>query len=74
MATPLTYIEEQLALREDMAKSIELMENHLADPQRSPRFGMLKDSKDVTVKRISELKEQIADIDARIERLRSGNA
>ncbi len=74
MSSPMVYIEEQLALRESLARSVELMENHLGDPQRSPRFGMLESSEDVTEERVAELKEQIADIDARIERLRSGNA
>ena len=74
MATPLTYIEDQLALREELVKSVELMENHLAEPHRTPSVGFHAGGESITAESLARVKEQIAEIDERIERLRVGNA
>ena len=73
MSSPLVFLEEQVALRASLAEQVKLMENHLADPQRSPSFGTLKNSEPTTVESIATVKAQIEEIDARIERLRAGN-
>ena len=69
MASPLTHIEDLMSRREQLVSSVELMENHLADPQRSPKFGMLENSEDVTEERIADLKRQIAEIDALVAKV-----
>ena len=73
MSTPLTFIAEQLALREDLARRVEMMKNHLAVPQRDPHFGIGVNYEDITPEAIERLEGQIADIDARVERFREGN-
>ena len=73
MSSPLSFIEDQLAHRAELVSSIEMMENHLADPQGSSRFGMLENSKDVTPESIAALQEQLAEIDESIERMKRGN-
>ena len=73
MSSPRTFIEDQLARRAELLRSIEMMENHLANPKASPSFGMLEDSKDVTPARIAALREQVAEIDDSVDRMRRGN-
>jgi hypothetical protein len=74
MSSPKVFIEEQLALRTGLVTQLEQMENHLAEPRRSPSFGTHRNFEQATEQSIEWVKEKIADIDARIARLESVNA
>jgi hypothetical protein len=58
MPHPNGFLEEQLDLQGSLARSAVMMENDV----------------DATKEDLAELREVIADVDARIERLRSGKA
>lgn len=74
MATPLVFIEEELRRRAGLVKQLELMENSLADPRRTPAFGTHSNRVSTTQAEVEALRAQIADIDERVERMRAGNA
>jgi predicted trehalose synthase len=73
MTTPLPFIEEKLAERAQLESQLHMMENHLADPQRSPSFGTHQNYEDTTQANIDDVKRRIAEIDELIERMRRGN-
>jgi len=74
MTSPLVFIEEQLALRADMVSRLEMMKNHIANPGSDGSIGIGIDYEDVTEETVADLEARIADIDERVERMRSGNA
>lgn len=49
------------------------MENHLADPQRSPSFGTHHNFADTTQANIDDTKRRIAEIEELIEHMGRGN-
>lgn len=74
MTSPKVFIEEQLALRTDMVSRLESMRKHLARPSSEGAVGMGRNYEDVTEEAVANLERQIAELDERVERLRSGNA
>ena len=74
MTSPLVFIEEQLAFKADMVSRLEMMKNHLANPGSSGATGVGINYEDVTERAVADLEAQIADIDQRVEGMRSGNA
>ena len=74
MSSPKVFIEEQLALRADMASRLDMMKKHLSNPGSSGAIGLGINYEDVTEAAVADLEARIADIDNRIERMRRGNA
>jgi predicted phage gp36 major capsid-like protein len=72
-SSPLVFIEEQLARREEIVQRIEMMKNHLAGASENA-IGSGEDYVDVTQREIEKLEAEVADIDTRIARLRDGKA
>ena len=73
MSSPKVFIEEQLARKAELVRRIEMMRNHLAGRSESA-VGSSKDHVDVTQTQLEEHEAEIADINARIARMRDGKA
>lgn len=71
MSSPKIFIEEQGARREEITRRIELMRNHLCGTDEYA-IGAAETFLDVTQREIDRLEAEIAEIDARISRLRDG--
>lgn len=63
MTSPKVFLEELLGRRGELYEQLHLMENHLAEPQRSPSFGTLSGSEPTTKQSIARVKSQIAELD-----------
>lgn len=73
MSSPKVFIEEQLARKAELTQRIELMRNHLAGRSENA-VGSGEDFVDVTERDIEHHEAEIADIDARIARMKHGDA
>jgi hypothetical protein len=73
MTSPKTFIEEQLALRADMASRLDMMKRHLSNPGSSGSITIGINFEDVTEETVADLEAKIAEVDERLDRLRHGN-
>lgn len=73
MSSPKVFLEELSARRAELCQQLELMESHIANPQRTPSFGTTENSKSTTEDSIARVKEQIAQLDEQIDRVNRGN-
>jgi hypothetical protein len=73
LATPLTFIEDKLAEKAQLEEQLRRLENHIADPQRSPSMGSHHNFEDTTQANIDDTKRRIAEIDEMVARMRRGN-
>lgn len=64
MSSPKVYLEEQLALREQLARQLAFMEKG---------FEARSGGEDMTEESIARVRLEVAELDARIERLRTGS-
>ena len=73
MSSPKTFIEDRLARRREIVQRIEMMRNHLAGKNENA-VGSGRNYEDTTEQDIQLLEEEIAIIDAQVEKMRNGNA
>lgn len=63
MSSPKVFIEDLMARKAGLVEQLRLLENHLADPQRSPSFGTHSNHEPTTKESIGRAKAQIAELD-----------
>lgn len=72
MSSPKVFMDEQLARKAELIQRIEMMRNHLAGFSDNA-VGAGEDYVDVTQRNIESHEAEIADIDARIARMRNSD-